>query len=874
MQCGVACDQISNNFCYCNRGCFCFLLSELQHIGGYFLVIPQPVEPVFCSDVMACKFNESWLGETDVNGHLIKTWAKPCASDDKFVTCCACEKRFCISRGKFAINQHAKGSHHQQQYNIKFKQGQTRLDDHRTGSAFISPRQEATKAELLWTMRLISKNHSFESVEGLKELLLIMFPNAEWLQYFSLGPRKLSYMVTYALAPFFLESMVKDISGKSKVFLLSQELILSECSFFLGYYSIMYDETTNFSSQKELQFRLIFWSETKNEVNTRHLETCFIQHARAEDIVKKIHEVINNSKLKFKNLISLASDGPYVNKKVFRIINTDMLNSQNRGLVDIGTCNLHIVNNAFLKGLDELGSIISDLSVSLKYFFKDRPSRWSDYEYCQKKVKVPKHGLVNHVPSRWLTLGAAAERLFEQWPAIEEYFLRYIPREQKNILTTKTYKTIKEIISKKTIKGELKFVINSSKMFSNFVNKFQSNEPLIHVIHDEVKSLLVNISIRFCQVKTCENIKNDLYDDDTLSVNNLLPLEDYRSILGQEISDILEKDAKDKTEIPIFTHKARKHYKACFEYIVKRIPVFQEDSLFKATRSINPKLIKESNTTDILKLSKYVPNFTKFTDLEDEWKVLKLEVDNFSHLVEKKRCDHFWREIFDLKSSSGNEKFPTLKLVIQTILCLSHGNAEVERGFSRSMRILTKDRNSLGEKCFNAILTVADALKTVYNNRVDLVPISKELCTLAKTAHSAYEDYLSAKKREEERRTNDEKRRLENEKIRQEELKHKDIENEQIIQLEKKLKDIKKQETNKVKAASELLQDANQKLTKALKNNNITQANVAHALIQGAQMMINEETNLLQEEGKLQQHVNKRKSDLLLYFTKKRKNNE
>lgn len=92
-----------------------------------------------------------------------------------------------------------------------------------------------------------------------------------------------------------------------------------------------------------------------------------------------------------------------------------------------------------------------------------------------------------------------------------------------------------------------------------------------------------------------------------------------------------------------------------------------------------------------------------------------------------------------------------------------------------------------------------------------------------------------------------------------------------MLNFQKKITGVQKKEQTKNKAASELLAEANEKLKRALANNNVIEANIAQGLIQAAQSMLLEESNLQKEAVVLQKAVNKRKADLLNYFTKKSK---
>ena len=79
----------------------------------------------------------------------------------------------------------------------------------------------------------------------------------------------------------------------------------------------------------------------------------------------------------------VGSDGPNVNKKVFRMICDHLIEMDYRALIDIGTCNLHIVHNSFLSGLEMYGLKVSDFIIDVFNFFHKFPNRKADYEVIQ-----------------------------------------------------------------------------------------------------------------------------------------------------------------------------------------------------------------------------------------------------------------------------------------------------------------------------------------------------------------------------------------------------------------------------------------------------------------------------------------------------------
>lgn len=183
-----------------------------------------------------------------------------------------------------------------------------------------------------------------------------------------------------------------------------------------------------------------YWSETEERVSVRHLQSFFIGHAKAEDLHQHLLQALKDANLDLRQVLMLGSDGPNVNKKVWRLFDSEVRTVRSdRGLADIGTCNIHIVHNAFLKGLDHHGSKVSDFAIRIFYFFSGWPARLEDFGTIQENLKLPPHRFLKHVPSRWLTLVVSAERLDEQWDALDEYFLAFTPKKRPELTKFSRY---------------------------------------------------------------------------------------------------------------------------------------------------------------------------------------------------------------------------------------------------------------------------------------------------------------------------------------------------------------------------------------------------------------------------------------------------
>lgn len=138
----------------------------------------------------------------------------------------------------------------------------------------------------------------------------------------------------------------------------------------------------------------------------------------------------------------------------------------------------------FLKVLTVMDPMYQNLLYLFIIFLKGGPSDGEDYSVIQTEKGIPAHRFIKHCSSSWLTLGAAAERILEQWEALMHYFKIFVPKHRNEILRTPKFLKISSFIKLVELKPEIIFVVNSAKMFQQFTLTFQRQEPLIHVMYD------------------------------------------------------------------------------------------------------------------------------------------------------------------------------------------------------------------------------------------------------------------------------------------------------------------------------------------------------------------------------------------------------
>lgn len=693
-------------------------------------------------------------------------------------------------------------------------------------------------------MGVVKTNNSVKSCDHKKELFQAMFPNA-CPEGLSLSPSKVQYLITEALGPYFKNKMLLDLKN-------------SESSF-----ALLFDDTSNAKSMKELQIRLRFWSGEENCIVNRHLETYYIEKADGNTLFSYLQKAIESNDLTYDKVLTLGCDGPKVNHKVARLFEENLAKLKLKRLLNIGTCNLHIAHNAYLKGIDCFDLDASDFVVKVYYYFHKRDLRCEEFRVIQKELNLPLHVFVMHCNTRWLTLGSAAERMLEQLPALSEYFLRHIPKKYPKTLNNQKYLDIREYLKNPTLKANMQFIVYSAKIFtSEFTLLFQKEEPLIHVLYSQLRKLILLLLSNVVKPDIFEEMTTVFDDVDFAQflskTENFVFVNDVKC--GEKVEKSIEKlNSKDKAMLLL---NVKNFYIESVKHLTSRIRDFDKLKYFTCFSPENIKNVVSVRYAS--KIASLLPLKNVDCDqAENEWKLLQFDLDIRPSLNEEERIDKFWSKIISLKTGSF-DRYPTLKLLVKSALAISHGNADVERGFSKSGQILTIGNTNLIERTHNAKLFINDGLKA-YDSLVHKVPITVNLLQLARNAHRSYCMHL------------DKEKEIEAKKLAAQAKAAKRVQEETAFQ-----KSIDK-ETNEISKLENKLQDADKELAEASKSVDFTQQtliNVANNDPTGAvvQNLVKSLENLRAAEkdkrktvDNLRKKIEQKRSNLIKKAVSKRK---
>lgn len=109
----------------------------------------------------------------------------------------------------------------------------------------------------------------------------------------------------------------------------------------------------------------------------------------------------------------LGNDGPNVNKTVANLFKEKFKELKLKSFVDIGTCNINVVHNAFKNTMSCLSVDVSDFIVKIYYYFHHHDARKEAYEDIQNTLNVAPNVFIIYAISRWLSTGLAADRADE-----------------------------------------------------------------------------------------------------------------------------------------------------------------------------------------------------------------------------------------------------------------------------------------------------------------------------------------------------------------------------------------------------------------------------------------------------------------------------
>jgi len=208
-----------------------------------------------------CHFNEKWL---EKDGY--KSWLRKDDKNPNKAFCFACKKSIDLNvMGESALVSYMKGKKHEEHVkSLQSNEKTTKISNFFSSSASSTMgqstgnRREQTtetsqvatgtgpakqalhniqsllggnatlRAEICWTLKVITSHYSLKSCEGINSIYKFMFPDSDIAKHFACGERKAAYLSTFGIAPHFLSLLKGKVRDQSEYVLLFDESLNSE----------------------------------------------------------------------------------------------------------------------------------------------------------------------------------------------------------------------------------------------------------------------------------------------------------------------------------------------------------------------------------------------------------------------------------------------------------------------------------------------------------------------------------------------------------------------------------------------------------------------------------------------------------------------
>ncbi len=522
-----------------------------------------------------CLYSAKWEANP-----LYKDWLKPVKGAPRRAMCKVCDKSFDIGNGmERGIKSHGQSSKHllmmesrkpktnlsafgftsvkkekdtdedppaTQQLEIPLpppvpSDGTIRRGGTPSASQFVS-KEGALRAEVRWVLKLVYNHYSYKSSEDTKEVFADMFPDSQIVHQFACGEKKAAYMSVFGLAEHFKHMLMDSVKGP---------------------FVILFDESLNHKLQeKQMDIHIRFWDEQLNQVKTRYLTSEFMGHATAaivmEHFVKSVFESdLFKKDLNIHDMIQLSMDGPNVNWKFFGDLQDQMKEDHKVGLLNLGSCGLHIVHNSFRTGMSATGWDVPAFLSAIYNLLKDAPARREDFINTTSIGILP----LKFTSHRWLENVSVCERAILLYDSIKTYVHA---ANMKEVTTPKcqSFQTVKRCSEDKLFVAKMHFFKSTASLLQPFEKKFQTDRPMVPFLSDDLCSLVKVLMRKFIDPKHLRVTNDKLVQIDV--TNTLLHVDSDDIDIGFAAQKLRECGAGQRQVLEF-----RMEAKACLVAIVK-----------------------------------------------------------------------------------------------------------------------------------------------------------------------------------------------------------------------------------------------------------------------------------------------------------------
>lgn len=369
--------------------------------------------------------------------------------------------------------------------------------------------------------------------------------------------------------------------------------------------------------------------------------------------------------------------------------------------------------------------------------FKDTPARRAMFTEITKSTVFP----LKFCAVRWLENIKVAQRALDILPNLCN-FINEISKT--NQLSSTSFETVTRMVKDPFLPAKLQFFISFASDIEPFLKEFQSDVPLAPFLYDAVTCIIktqMNKVVKPSVLQSVSDIKCiKLHKENLLNSKNI--------DLGIATKSALRKMTTNPSELQIvqFKDDCRKCILKFISKMLERSPL--KHPLTRAISCFDPEVASNlpiskkrmENLLTILLESGYILSSIVDRALNEYKDLCNSEVAVLQkYSRQNERIDHFWNKLLNEK------KLHNLFHVMKIVTIFSHGNANVERGFSINKECLVEN---MKEELLTGRRYVFDHVTSI--GGIEKFVVTKGLIQSARNAYSKFKEAQKKKKTAEE----------------------------------------------------------------------------------------------------------------------------
>ena len=610
-----------------------------------------------------CSFNIEWLSDPSNS-----SWLSKFSSDT--ARCTVCSVNFTVKYdGIKAVITHRNSEKHKS----FMRSGNT---SHAISAFF--PEEHSLEEDLILSAELamvyhgVMHHHSYLSMDCCMKIIPAVFPDSKIAKKIHCGRTKSEALIANVLCPHSIEMVTNEMNFPKSIF-----------------YSVSTD-ASNKGNLKHYPLALRYFLKsfgTKNRV----IDFYVCSEETSDSISSNILSRLEHNQMNIQYLISYGADNAAVNYGKHHSVFTNL--RQLCPKLISSNCNCHVIHNSARFGCKVMSRDIELLVIKIFNEFSISAKRVKELKSCFEFLDIEYKELLRHVPTRWLSLLPALDRLLLSWPAVKVYFLQLGEEECPKFI----WDFIKDQEHELNAEDELSL----NECFLYFIHSF------MNIFQESIKKLEDNATQSPEVYNIMFNLKSKMID----RLND--------GFYGFRVNQCIPK--LQKREQVQFKAEANRVFQRIISYLEKWFDY--EGSVYKHIQIFNLHRI-ELSFDEFTKTAFLFQIKINGDEMYDEFCLLReWLVNQRDNLLP---IDEQWVAFFTYANC------PNFLSLVEFALALPVSNAYVERIFSLMKNLWTDERNRLStemvkaELCFK--LNYSLSCKEFYN----FIKQEKRLLKIAK----------------------------------------------------------------------------------------------------------------------------------------------